>query len=228
MYSIGDVVRRGQDDALEFRGRTDDQVKVGGYRVELGEIVAALAGQPQVKEAVVAVREDVAAGEKMLVAYVVPDQADESLLPRLRLALHSRLPRHMIPPVIVVLAELPLTRNGKVDRTALPRPEHVPRDVDTEYEPPRTRVEALLADLWADALAVEKTGVHDDFFELGGDSLAAADLLANIRVALAVELPSARLFFENPTVAGLAGLIDRQAGEFAAGSAIPTRREDDR
>jgi amino acid adenylation domain-containing protein len=210
MYSIGDVVRAGQDGVLEFRGRTDDQVKVGGYRVELGEISSALAGQPQVKEAVVVVREDVSAGEKVLVAYVVPDGCHDNLLAQLRLALHDRLPRHMIPAAIVVMDSLPLTRNEKVDRAALPLPERTPRDVDAGYEPPRTPTEALLADLWADVLAVQRVGVHDDFFQLGGDSLTAADLLANVRVVLGADLPSARLFFDNPTVAGLAALIGHQ------------------
>jgi amino acid adenylation domain-containing protein len=211
MYSIGDVVRRDADGTLEFRGRRDDQVKVGGYRVELGEIVAALAGQPGVKEAVVVVRQSATTGEKTLVGYVVPQGEDENLLAELRLALHRRLPRHMIPSSIVLLADFPLTRNGKIDRAALPAPTYAPRDVDAEYEAPRTSVEALLADLWADALGVEEVGVHDDFFELGGNSLLAADLMARMRGTLAAEMPAARLFFENATVAGLAELVDRTA-----------------
>jgi amino acid adenylation domain-containing protein len=211
MYSIGDVVRRDAHGTLEFRGRRDDQVKVGGYRVELGEIVAALAGQPGVKEAVVVVGQAATTGEKTLIAYVVPQDDDENLLAELRLALHQRLPRHMIPSSIVLLADFPLTRNGKIDRAALPAPTYAPRDVDAEYEAPRTSVEALLADLWSDALGVEEVGVHDDFFELGGNSLLAADLLARMRGTLAADMPAARLFFENATVAGLAELVDRTA-----------------
>jgi len=212
MYSVGDIVRLGADGELEFRGRADDQVKVGGYRVEPGEIVAVLAGQPRVKEAVVVAREDIAAGEKVLTGYVVPDGDDINLLPELRVALHDRLPRHMIPAAIVVMESLPLTRNGKVDRAALPRPGYTPRDVDTDYAGPRTPTEALLADLWADALAVEKVGVNDDFFALGGNSLVAADLLAHLQATRVAGISSARLFFENPTVAGLATLVDQQNG----------------
>ncbi|WPW26728.1 amino acid adenylation domain-containing protein [Streptomyces atratus] len=208
MYSVGDVVRVGADGALEFRGRSDDQVKVGGYRVELGEIVAALAGQPGVKEAVVIIRQDGPGGEKALVAYVVPEGDDETLVPDLRVALRERLPRHMNPAAIVVMGRFPLTRNGKIDRAALPAPDLVPREVDSEYEAPRTPVEGLLADLVADALGVEQVGVHDDFFELGGNSLIATDLLSQIRKALAVDVPATRLFFENPTVAGLAELVE--------------------
>jgi hypothetical protein len=182
---------------------------VRGYRVELGEIEAVFAGHPRVKEAVVVVREDVTPGEKVLAAYVVPEGDDENLLPDLRLALHNRLPRHMIPPAIVVLDQFPLTRNEKIDRRALPRPESAPREVDNEYEPPRTPVEALLADMWGDALAVREVGVYDDFFELGGNSLMAADLLARIRTALEVDVPGARLFYENATVAGLAEIVEK-------------------
>ncbi|MFI6053442.1 amino acid adenylation domain-containing protein [Streptomyces violascens] len=208
MYSVGDVVRVGADSALEFRGRSDDQVKVGGYRVELGEIVAALAGRPGVKEAVVIVREDGPRGEKALVAYVVPEGNDETLVSDLRVALRERLPRHMNPASIVVMGRLPLTRNGKIDRGALPAPDLAPREVDDAYVAPRTPVEDLLADLVADALGIEQVGVHDDFFELGGNSLIATDLLSQIRKALAVNLSATRLFFENPTVAGLAELVE--------------------
>jgi amino acid adenylation domain-containing protein len=208
MYAIGDVVRRRPDGALEFRGRVDDQVKVGGYRIELGEIVSVLAGHPQVKEAVVVARDDVTAGQKTLVAYLVPAAPNHNLLPELRLALHQRLPGYMIPAAIVVMDEFPLTRNGKIDRASMPMPLRKPRAVANEYTSPRTPVEALLADLWADTLGVEQVGAHDDFFEIGGDSLSAADLLAKIRRTLSVEVPAAQLFFRDATVAGLAGLVD--------------------
>lgn len=208
MYSVGDVVRRDADGTLEFRGRLDDQVKVGGYRVEPGEIVAVLAGHPSVREAVVVSRTDITPGEKVLVAYVVSPDEPDGLVPELRLALHRRLPRHMSPAAIVVRTEFPLTRNGKIDRAALPAPDQAERCAEVDYQAPRTPVEQLLSDLWADSLVVKKVGVHDDFFEIGGDSLIAADLLARIRETLGVTVPAAQLFFRNATVAGLAELVD--------------------
>ncbi|GIJ29229.1 hypothetical protein Vqi01_43910 [Micromonospora qiuiae] len=216
MYSVGDVVRRGADGTLEFRGRTDDQVKIGGYRIELGEIVAVLAEHPAVREAIVVARADRIPGEKVLVAYVVADAGEESLFPELRLLLHKRLPQHMSPAAIVLMDQLPLTRNGKIDRAVLPAPRRSPRDTDVEYEPPQTPVQALLAGMWADALAVEKVGLYDNFFDIGGNSLLAADLLVRIRDTLDVQMPAAQLFFRDATVAGLAETVDRaQEGDKA-------------
>ncbi|WP_189842553.1 non-ribosomal peptide synthetase [Streptomyces umbrinus] len=210
MYRVGDVVRRGWSGVMEFRGRVDDQVKIAGHRIEPGEIVAVLTEQPGVSEAVVIAREDVTPGEKVLVAYVVAELPDENLADlatELRRALRHRLPRHMVPAAITTVPEFPLTRAGKIDRTALPAPKLVPRATDTSYEPPRTPVETKLADVFADALAVEQVGIHDDFFAIGGNSLIAADVLARLRGELAVDVPAARLFFENPTVAGLAETV---------------------
>ncbi len=207
MYSIGDVVRLNDKGVLEFRGRIDDQVKINGYRVELGEVAAVLTGLPELKEAVVLAREDVMPGRKVLVAYVMPVGENERLVQELRVALHDKLPRYMHPSVIIELDAFPLTRGSKIDRRALPAPDRQPRLVDNDYEAPRTPLEGLLADLLADALALQEVGVHDDFFELGGDSLVATDLLAQIRAVLGVEL-RAVLFFEDATVAGLAEMVE--------------------
>ncbi|WP_413754055.1 non-ribosomal peptide synthetase [Streptomyces sp. R-74717] len=215
MYSIGDMVRLNADGALEFRGRIDDQVKVDGYRIEPGEVAAALSGLPDLKEAVVLARDDVMPGRKVLVAYVVPNGPAEGLVPRLRLALHHKLPRYMHPSVIVVMDEFPLTLGSKTDRRALPAPTHLPRTVDTPYVAPRTPVEELLADLLADALALQEVGTDDEFFEMGGNSLLGMDLLARIRTVLHVDLPAAE-FFAGATVAGLAELVERHAPDLAA------------
>lgn len=210
MYRVGDVVRRNESGVLEFLGRVDDQVKIAGHRVELGEIVAALAGLPGVAEAVVLAREDVTPGEKVLVAYVVPTRDNDNLAIELRRGLRQRLPRHMVPAAVTVVPEFRLTRAGKIDRAALPAPDLMPRGVDAAYAPPRTPVEAKLASVFADALAVETISIHDDFFDIGGNSLIAADILARLRGELSVDLPAASLFFENPTVAGLAHTIDEK------------------
>jgi len=166
MYSIGDMVRLNAHGALEFRGRTDDQVKVDGYRIEPGEVSAALSGLPNLKEAVVLARDDVMPGRKVLVAYVIPNGPAEGLVPRLRLALHHKLPRYMHPSVIVVMDEFPLTLGSKTDRRALPAPAHLPRTVGTPYVAPRTPTEALLADLLADALALQEVGAKDELTDL--------------------------------------------------------------
>ncbi|MBL1285930.1 amino acid adenylation domain-containing protein [Streptomyces sp. NPDC057067] len=208
MYSIGDMVRLDARGALEFRGRIDDQVKVDGYRIEPGEVAAALSGLPDLKEAVVLAREDVVPGRKILVAYVVPSGSAEGLVPRLRLALHHRLPRYMHPSVIVVMEEFPLTLGSKTDRRALPAPAHLPRTVPTPFAAPRTPTEELLADLVADALVLQEVGIDDEFFEMGGNSLSGMDLLARIRTLLHVDLPAAE-FFDDATVAGLAELVER-------------------
>ncbi len=210
MYSIGDVVRWSDDGVLEFRGRVDDQVKVDGYRIELGEVQAALAGLAEVKEAVVIARDDVTPGRRVLVAYVVPEDSTELVVPKLRLALHSKLPRYMHPAVIVEMGEFPLTPGNKFDRRALPAPEQLPRTTDTRYEAPRTPVEELLADLLADALALADIGIHDNFFEIGGNSLAAMDLLAHISTVFCVDLPAAE-FFGNATVAELADMVQSRS-----------------
>ncbi|QQM46461.1 non-ribosomal peptide synthetase [Streptomyces liliifuscus] len=210
MYRVGDVVRRGENGVLEFRCRVDDQVKIAGHRIEPGEIAAALTDQPGVSQAVVIAREDITPGDKVLVAYVVaelPDENPTDLANDLRRALRHRLPRHMVPAAITMVPEFPLTRAGKIDRTGLPAPKLVPRATDTAYESPRTPVETKLAEVFADALAVEEVGIHDDFFAIGGNSLVAADVLARLRGELAADVPAARLFFENPTVAGLAETV---------------------
>ena len=207
MYSIGDVVRRIDGGVLEFRGRLDDQVKIDGYRIELGEIQAVLGGLPEVKEAVVVARDGLTPGRKVLVAFVVPAGKVDRLVPRLRVALHQKLPRYMHPAAIVEMDAFPETLGNKFDRKSLPALEQLPRNVDTEYEAPRTAMEALLADLVVDALALQDIGIHDDFFELGGSSLAAMDVIAHIRGVLGVGVP-APTFFENATVAGLAELVE--------------------
>jgi amino acid adenylation domain-containing protein len=217
MYAIGDLVRRVDGGVLEFRGRLDDQVKIDGYRVELGEIQAVLAGQPEVNEAVVVVRDGLPAGRKILVAFVVPVKGTERLVPKLRVALHQKLPRYMHPAAIIELEAFPETLGNKIDRKSLPALEQLPRDVGADYEAPRTPVEALLADLLADALAVGEVGVNDEFFELGGSSLVAMDLLAHVRDVFKADVPVAE-FFGSATVAGLAELIDKYAPQSVEGS----------
>nr|QEO74477.1 condensation domain-containing protein [uncultured bacterium] len=208
LYRTGDLARYRPDGDLEFLGRVDEQVKIRGFRVELGEVEKALCAHAEVEQAVVLLRED--SGQKRLVAYVVPSgQKREVNAGPLRAFLRTKLPDYMVPAVFVALPALPLSRNGKVDRRALPAPPQSRPELEAGYVAPRTGVESELAEIWAKTLGVERVGVHDNFFELGGHSLLATQLNARIVKAFDVELPL-RSLFEAPTVAGLAAIIEQQ------------------
>ena len=203
-YRTGDLARYLPDGALEFLGRVDDQVKIRGFRIELGEVEAALTAHPAVAEAVVAARAEAAApgsrpGDKRLVAYILP-RGEEPSADELRAFLRSRLPDYMVPSAFVSLSALPLSPNGKVDRKALPAPR--PAETGEEAALPRTRAEEVLARLWAEALRLERVGIHDDFFSLGGDSILSLQITTRAQREGIVITP--RLLFEHPTVAGLA------------------------
>ncbi len=224
IYRTGDLARWRSDGALECLGRADQQVKIRGFRVELGEIEAALAAHPAVREAAVVARED-ATGEQALVAYVSAREGQTLAVADLRRALGEALPEYMVPSAFVTLDALPLTPNGKVDRNALPAPEESRGDRGFDYVPPRGPVEEALVGVWAELLGRDRVGVRDNFFELGGHSLFATQLLARIRDTFAVE-PTLRDFLDDPTVAGLSRLIER---ELAAGSGLvapPIERAD--
>ncbi|HSL81515.1 MAG TPA: amino acid adenylation domain-containing protein, partial [Thermoanaerobaculia bacterium] len=205
LYRTGDLVRRLPDGALRFLGRMDHQVKLRGFRIELGEVESALLARPEVREAVAVVRRDAGAGgagEPRLVAYAVAE-AGLALEPEaLRRALGEALPGYMVPAAVVVLDELPLTPNRKVDRAALPAPEGGALPA-AGAAPPRDALEELLAGIWAEVLGRPRVGIRDGFFDLGGHSLLATRVVARVRQALGVEVPLRRIF-ERPTVEGLA------------------------
>jgi len=217
MYRTGDLARWLPDGQLTFGGRRDRQVKVRGVRVEPGEIEAALRGVPGVRDCLVAPRLD-PRGERRLVAWVVGEPA----APRdaLREQLRSRLPEVMVPAAFVHLDALPLTSNGKVDRAALPDPDWQRPELRGERVAPRTPVEETLAGIWQDLLGVAPIGIHDSFFDLGGHSLKAGQLVLRVRDQLGVELP-VRTVFEAPSVAELAVAVGRQ---LLAETAPPARR----
>ncbi|WHT21650.1 non-ribosomal peptide synthase/polyketide synthase [Crossiella sp. CA-258035] len=203
MYRTGDLVRWTDAGELEFRGRADDQVKIRGFRIEPGEIESLLRQQPTVAEAVVVARED--QGLKRLIGYVVPAKGQEPDPAHLRTVLAETLPAHMVPAVLLVLATLPLSPNGKLDRTALPAPTGLLPGGESAI-PPRTGTERVLAGIWAEVLGLPEIGVTDDFFALGGDSVLAFRALARIRAAFDVEL-SPRLLFETSSIRELAAAL---------------------
>ncbi|HEX2094684.1 MAG TPA: amino acid adenylation domain-containing protein, partial [Longimicrobiaceae bacterium] len=206
LYRTGDRVRWLPDGSLEFLGRLDHQVKIRGFRIEPGEVEAALARVPGVRESVVVAREDVP-GDPRLVAYVVAEPGAGDPLPGLRQALRAELPEYMVPGAFVALDALPVTPNGKVDLRALPAPDGLHGGA-REYVAPRTALEEVLAAMWAEVIGVERVGMRDNFFEVGGHSLLAARVVARIRV-LKVEVP-VRALFEAPTVEELAQYITKQ------------------
>ncbi|HYH82092.1 MAG TPA: amino acid adenylation domain-containing protein, partial [Longimicrobium sp.] len=202
LYRTGDRVRWSADGELEFVGRVDEQVKIRGFRIEPGEIEAALAAHPEVRETVVLARED-APGDRRLVAYVVPRDGADANPSELRAHLAGRLPDYMVPSAFVVLDGLPLTPNGKVDRRALPAPDAARPGAGAGYLAPRTWAEEVLAGIWAQVLGVERVGVHYNFFELGGDSILSIQVVSRARAAGLRITP--RQLFESPTAAELAG-----------------------
>ena len=213
LYRTGDLARRLADGNIEFCGRIDDQVKLHGYRFELGEIEAALREHGGVQDAVVLARDD-ASGDKRVVAYVSPPGADPAAL---REYLKSRLPAYMVPAAVVRMERLPLTPNGKVDRQALALLPCENGEAAHAVVGPRTGTEKALAAIWASLLGVETVGIHDDLFDLGAHSLMAMKALTQMRDAFEVSL-SLRNLFEHPTIAGLAEAIDGLAWLAKAGT----------
>ncbi|MFB7613702.1 non-ribosomal peptide synthase/polyketide synthase, partial [Kitasatospora sp. NPDC056181] len=213
MYRTGDLVRRLADGQLEFVGRADEQVKVRGFRVEPGEVEAALAEHPAVARAAVVAKDD------RLIGYVVPCRDTAPTPAQLRGHLLGRLPEYLVPAVFAVLEALPLTPSGKLDRHALPVPD-LTGNGTAGGRTPRTPQEQLLAELFAEVLGVTEVGADDSFFDLGGHSLLATRLVARVRTVLGVEV-GLRALFEAPTVAGLAALL---AGAGQARPALAARR----
>ncbi|MBF1989864.1 non-ribosomal peptide synthetase [Fischerella thermalis] len=211
LYKTGDQVRFRVDGTLEFLGRLDNQVKLRGFRIELGEIESLLCLHPTVKDAVVMVREDVA-GDQRLVSYLVLQPESSLAVDNLRSFLQEKLPDYMIPSAFVPLQTFPLTANGKVDRKALPTPDKISADVEQSFVAPRNSLEEQVADIWSQLLRIEKVGIHNNFFALGGHSLLVTQLISRIRDALGVELLIQDVF-ANPTVAELSVIVTQKLAE---------------
>ncbi|MDQ6674586.1 MAG: amino acid adenylation domain-containing protein [Chloroflexota bacterium] len=230
LYRTGDLVRWRSDGTLDYLGRNDHQVKIRGFRIELGEIEALLTRHESVAQAVALARED-RPGDVRLVAYVVAAVGMSCSDEELRSMLRALVPEYMVPQHIVVMAALPITPNGKVDRAALPGPE-LSNAPDDEYVSPRNETEQILAELWQEVLGIGRIGIHDDFFQLGGHSLLAARVVSRLARDRGIALPM-RSIFEAPTVARFAPLmadtreavrIPRRTSQLPAAASIMQRR----
>jgi amino acid adenylation domain-containing protein len=208
LYRTGDLARYLADGNIEYIRRVDYQLKLRGFRIELGEIAAVISAHPQVREAVVVVRE-AESGDQRLVAYVVADREGGVTASEVRVSLRDKLPEYMVPNYFVFLAALPLTPNGKIDRRALPLPDRSRPDLSQSRSAPRNHVEVQLARIWKAVLELEQVGVTDNFFELGGHSLLAVRLLSEIEKAFGQKIPLVSLF-RNTTIESLAEVLSHE------------------
>lgn len=234
-YRTGDLGRRLANGLIEHVGRKDDQVKIRGFRVEPAETEAALRDHPAVREAAV-VAQETAPGERRLIAYVVPADAGTPTSDELRRYLRAKLPEPLVPAAVISLDALPLTTSGKLNRRALPAPEAGEGGLSTTFRPPRTPVEETVARVWERVLGVDRVGVDDHFFDLGGHSLLVTQAMARLRDAVGLDLP-VRALFEAPTVAELAerveaarrtGGAEPDGGGVAGSSLVPLQPLGDR
>jgi amino acid adenylation domain-containing protein len=218
LYKTGDLARYLADGNIEFLGRIDHQVKIRGFRIELGEIEAALAQHPTVREAVVSVQGE-APGDRRLVAYVTLERTLGII--ELRNFLKTKLPDYMVPSAFVFLDRLPVTANGKVDRGALPDPGRSRPELENPFVSPSTPIEKTIASIWVEVFKLERIGIHDNFFDLGGHSLMATQVISRLREAFETELPL-RLLFEHPTIHGVALYVENQGFSGKKTGASPT------
>ncbi len=202
LYRTGDLARYTADGNIELIGRKDHQVKIRGFRVEPADIEAALLRHEMVSKCTVILRDD--DGRERLVAYVVAEK--DLSISELRRYLRERLPDYMVPADFVQLGLLPLTPSGKIDRAALPAPDESRPELEVAYMPPRNPVETTTASIWCEALGLDQVGIHDNFFDLGGHSLMATQVIMQVNKTWNVDIPL-RALFESPTVAGLSALI---------------------
>ncbi|MEH2088568.1 non-ribosomal peptide synthetase [Nostoc sp.] len=208
IYKTGDLGRWLTDGNIEFLGRIDHQVKIRGFRVELGEIETFLGQHPNVRENVVVVQQE-QADNVQLVAYVVAKTEVVPSISELRSFLKGKLPDHMIPSAFVVLKNLPLAPSGKVDRKALPKPDNLRPELETAYVSPRNEIERTVADIWQKVLKVEKVGIKDNFFDLGGHSLNVLQVYSKVRELLKADLAITDLF-KYPTINSLSQYLSQK------------------
>ncbi len=207
MYKTGDLACYLPNGALKYIGRADQQVKIHGVRIELGEIEFFLEELDDIKQTAVIVRED-EPGDRRLVAYLVPHKGKQPVITALRLYLQEKLPDAMIPAAFMVLEAMPLLPNGKIDRQTLPPPGRERHELGQEYVPPKTRLELYLAGIWREVLKLDRIGIHDRFFELGGDSIKAAQFINKLQKDLGVNIYIVSIF-EAPSISAYSAFLQK-------------------
>lgn len=210
MYKSGDMARYHADGRIEFLGRSDNQVKIRGYRIEPGDIESCLTQHIDIAQAAVIAEHDQGDSQPYagkLIAYLVSSATETPSVTEIRNHVKDRLPEYMIPTGFMFLDAMPLTANGKINRQALPQYDAARADFESAFEAPRNSVEEVLADMWAQMLNVDRVGVHDNFFEMGGHSLLAVQSMAQLQDIFQVEEPLIALFFETPTIAGVVAAL---------------------
>ncbi|MGB3533917.1 MAG: phosphopantetheine-binding protein, partial [Microcoleaceae cyanobacterium] len=222
LYKTGDLVRYLSDGNMEYLGRLDNQVKLRGFRIELGEIEARLREHSQVKQAVVSISSQ--GEEKRLVAYIVSDEKSELNESQLRQFVAEKLPSYMIPSAWMRLDALPLTPNGKIDRNALPKPEQIRPELEAAYVMPKTEIEKTIAQIWQKALNLEKIGINDNFFDLGGHSLLVVKVHSQLRTAFSSDIPLVEMF-RYPTINALANYFSHSRLESSSSHQLEARTE---
>ncbi len=221
LYKTGDLARYLPDGNIEFLGRIDHQVKIRGFRIELGEIEAVLAQHPQVRETVVLAREDIPKNHR-LVAYIVTHANTQFSIHELRDYLQQKLPDYMVPCAFIKLNKLPLTPNGKINRSALPAPEIQPLNSTAAYEAPNSELETAIAKIWQEVLHLEKAGINDNFFDLGGNSLLMVKVNNKLREVMDCDISIVEMF-QNPTIKSLAKYINPNSREKSTFTSLNNR-----
>lgn len=223
LYKTGDLARYLSDGNIQFLGRIDNQVKIRGFRIELGEIERVLGKHPNIREVVVLVRED-EPGQRRIVAYIVANQKSTYAQSEYISFLQEQLPEFMMPSAFVMLEALPLTPNGKVDRRALPAPSSQRPQLEQPYVAPQSELERLLESVWSKLLKIDRPGIHDNFFDLGGNSILSLQVVVQVQQELGIDLPVVKLF-QHPTISGLANYLSPNQGSQKSYDKVQSRAQ---
>ena len=208
LYRTGDICRRVSEDVVEWVGREDNQVKIAGLRIDLDELIQVLREYPGIMDAVITIVDD-SFQNKQIYAYIITEQSDSLSIKDIKTYLRSKLPAYMVPSRFMFIHEIPVLESGKLDRDRLPSIEDVRPDIDVVYAEPRNEMEKMIVEIWCEILKIDRVGIYDNFFDLGGQSLMATQMVSRIRSTLGMEIPLHILFETTPTVEQTAAAIER-------------------